>query len=100
MMGISVTAVQVKKKNLKRRKRDQKIRKKSYLMDSFIFQTVVNLDRPEEAIRTAVFLGAEQFHLFVISLPGQVLLDHCTELANNMYVFNVCICTYCKLVHV
>ena len=89
MMGISVTAVQVKKKNLKRRKRDQKIRKKSYLMDSFIFQTVVNLDRPEEAIRTAVFLGAEQFHLFVISLPGQVLLDHCTELANNMYVFNI-----------
>ncbi|XP_031771341.1 putative odorant receptor 71a isoform X2 [Apis florea] len=57
MMGISVTAV----------------------------QTVVNLDRPEEAIRTAVFLGAEQFHLFVISLPGQVLLDHCTELANNIY---------------
>lgn len=94
MMGISVTAVQVKKKNLKRRKRDQKIRKKSYLMDSFIFQTVVNLDRPEEAIRTAVFLGAEQFHLFVISLPGQVLLDHCTELANNMYVFNVCIYIY------
>lgn len=61
-------------------------------MNSFIFQTVVNLDRPEEAIRTAVFLGAEQFHLFVISLPGQVLLDHCTELADNMYVFNVCIC--------
>lgn len=55
-------------------------------MNSFIFQTVVNLDRPEEAIRTAVFLGAEQFHLFVISLPGQVLLDHCTELADNMYV--------------
>lgn len=62
-------------------------------MNSFIFQTVVNLDRPEEAIRTAVFLGAEQFHLFVISLPGQVLLDHCTKLADNMYVFNVCICT-------
>lgn len=62
-------------------------------MNSFIFQTVVNLDRPEEAIRTAVFLGAEQFHLFVISLPGQVLLDHCTEMADNMYVFNVCICT-------
>lgn len=67
-------------------------------MDSFIFQTVVNLDRPEEAIRTAVFLGAEQFHLFVISLPGQVLLDHCTELANNMYVFNVCIYIYIYIV--
>lgn len=66
-------------------------------MNSFIFQTVVNLDRPEEAIRTAVFLGAEQFHLFVISLPGQVLLDHCTELADNMYVFNVCICTIVDL---
>lgn len=66
-------------------------------MNSFIFQTVVNLDRPEEAIRTAVFLGAEQFHLFVISLPGQVLLDHCTEMADNMYVFNVCICTIVDL---
>ncbi|KAK9306166.1 hypothetical protein QLX08_003060 [Tetragonisca angustula] len=57
MMGISVTAV----------------------------QTVANLDRPAEAIRTGIFLGAEQFHLFVISLPGQVLLDHCSDLANNIY---------------
>ncbi|CAL7940218.1 unnamed protein product [Xylocopa violacea] len=57
MMGISVTAV----------------------------QTVANFGRPEEAIRTAVFLGAEQFHLFVISLPGQVLLDHCSTLSDNIY---------------
>ncbi|XP_017889271.2 uncharacterized protein LOC108630467 [Ceratina calcarata] len=57
MMGISVTAV----------------------------QTVVNLDKPEEAIRTGIFLGAEQFHLFVISLPGQVLIDHCSQLAEDIY---------------
>ncbi|XP_033180583.1 uncharacterized protein LOC117152538 [Bombus impatiens] len=48
-------------------------------------QTVANLERPAEAIRTGIFLGAEQFHLFVISLPGQVLLDHCSDLANNIY---------------
>ena len=52
----------------------------------FIFQTVVNLDRPEEAMRSAVFCGASQFHLFLLSLPGQVLLDHCSDLADNMYV--------------
>ncbi|XP_017754778.1 PREDICTED: uncharacterized protein LOC108546974 [Eufriesea mexicana] len=57
MMGISVTAV----------------------------QTVANLDKPDEAFRTGVFLGAEQFHLFVISLPGQVLLDYCSMLADDIY---------------
>ncbi|XP_050580533.1 uncharacterized protein LOC126917573 isoform X2 [Bombus affinis] len=48
-------------------------------------QTVVNLDRPEEAMRSAVFCGASQFHLFLLSLPGQVLLDHCSDLADNIY---------------
>ena len=54
-----------------------------------ISQTVVNFDRPAEALRAAVFHGANQFHLFVLSLPGQVLLDHCNELAKQMYVFTV-----------
>lgn len=58
-----------------------------YLTDSFIFQAVINLDKPEEAIRSVVFCGANQFHLFVLSLPGQVLLDHCVELGNNMYIY-------------
>ncbi|XP_028523218.2 uncharacterized protein LOC107999654, partial [Apis cerana] len=50
------------------------------------FQLAVNLDtRPQEAIRNAVFCGANQFHLFVLSLPGQILLDHCTELSNTIY---------------
>ncbi|XP_060815193.1 uncharacterized protein LOC132906742 [Bombus pascuorum] len=48
-------------------------------------QTVINLDRPEEAIRSAVFCGACQFHLLLLSLPGQVLLDHCSDLADNIY---------------
>ncbi|KAF3426726.1 hypothetical protein E2986_04491 [Frieseomelitta varia] len=47
-------------------------------------QTVVNLDRPEEAMRSALFCGANQFHLFLLSLPSQVLLDHCSDLANNI----------------
>ncbi|XP_017795548.1 PREDICTED: uncharacterized protein LOC108576982 [Habropoda laboriosa] len=57
MMGISVTAV----------------------------QTVLTLDRPAEALRCAVFLVAEQFHLFIISLPGQTLVDHCTKLSKDIY---------------
>ncbi|XP_060815847.1 uncharacterized protein LOC132907105, partial [Bombus pascuorum] len=48
-------------------------------------QTVVKLNKPEEAIRSAVFCGACQFHLFLLSLPGQVLLDHCSSLADNIY---------------
>ncbi|XP_034175225.2 uncharacterized protein LOC117601959 isoform X1 [Osmia lignaria lignaria] len=57
MIGISVTAVQV----------------------------VLSLDRPDEATKAGVHLVSKQFHLFVISLPGQVLLDHCAELATNIY---------------
>ena len=68
-------------------KNKRKFWKRSYLIESS--QTVANLDKPAEAIRTGIFLGAEQFHLFVISLPGQVLLDHCSDLANNMYVSSV-----------
>nr|XP_034175224.1 uncharacterized protein LOC117601958 [Osmia lignaria] len=57
MIGISVTAVQL----------------------------ILNLDRPEEATKAGVLLVSKQFHLFVISLPGQVLLDHCAELETNIY---------------
>ncbi|XP_046143736.1 uncharacterized protein LOC114880719 [Osmia bicornis bicornis] len=57
MIGISVTAVQV----------------------------VLCLDRPDEATKATVHLVSKQFHLFIISLPGQVLLDHCAELATNIY---------------
>ncbi|CAK9815527.1 hypothetical protein ANTPLA_LOCUS8693 [Anthophora plagiata] len=53
--------------------------------NSYLIQTVLTLDRPEEALRCGVFLGAEQFHLFIISLPGQALLDHCTALTNDIY---------------
>ncbi|KAK9306392.1 hypothetical protein QLX08_002910 [Tetragonisca angustula] len=48
-------------------------------------QTVINLNRPEEAMRNAVFCSASQFHLFLLSLPGQVLLDNCDALAKNIY---------------
>ncbi|XP_050580513.1 uncharacterized protein LOC126917570 isoform X6 [Bombus affinis] len=48
-------------------------------------QTVINLDRPGESIRSAVLCGANQFHLFMLSLPGQILIDHCTELTKQLY---------------
>ncbi|CAL7940363.1 unnamed protein product [Xylocopa violacea] len=48
-------------------------------------QMTVSLDTPEEALRAALFLIAKQFHLFMISLPGQILLDHCSNLSNNIY---------------
>ena len=39
-------------------------------------------------MRNAVFCGASQFHLLLLSLPGQVLLDSCSTLTHNMYVRN------------
>lgn len=46
------------------------------------------LHRPEELIRVTVFLVAQYFHLYVISLPGQVLLDQSIELSDKMYIFD------------
>ncbi|XP_061937824.1 odorant receptor 63a-like isoform X2 [Apis cerana] len=54
-------------------------------MSTTAVQTVINLDRPDVAIRSAVFFGANQFHLFLLSLPGQILLDHCADFANAIY---------------
>ncbi|XP_071873033.1 uncharacterized protein [Bombus fervidus] len=48
-------------------------------------QTVINLDRPGISIKSAVLCGANQFHLFMLSLPGQILVDHCTELTKQLY---------------
>ncbi|XP_061937825.1 odorant receptor 63a-like [Apis cerana] len=54
-------------------------------MSTTAVQTVINLDRLDVAIRSAVFFGADQFHLFLLSLPGQILLDHCADFANAIY---------------
>ncbi|KAK9306169.1 hypothetical protein QLX08_003062 [Tetragonisca angustula] len=54
-------------------------------MSATAVQTVINLNKPEEAMRNALFCGASQFHLFLLSLPGQVLLDNCSSLADNIY---------------
>ncbi|XP_043517841.1 uncharacterized protein LOC122532806, partial [Frieseomelitta varia] len=54
-------------------------------MSATAVQTVVNIHRPEIAMRNAVFCGASQFHLLLLSLPGQVLLDSCSTLADNIY---------------
>lgn len=58
-------------------------------MNSFIFQIVLNLDKLEVAIKSTVFLIAAQFHLFILSIPGQILLNHYSNLTNNMYVLHV-----------
>ncbi|XP_076168801.1 odorant receptor Or2-like [Ptiloglossa arizonensis] len=47
-------------------------------------QAVMNLDQPREALRIGLFFGAQKFHLFFISLPGQKLVDHSLELSDNV----------------
>lgn len=46
----------------------------------------MNLHQPEEALRIGLFLVAQQFHLLIITLPGQVITDYSFELTNDMYV--------------
>ncbi|KAF3419836.1 hypothetical protein E2986_09621 [Frieseomelitta varia] len=49
-------------------------------------KTALNFNKPQEAVRSAVFCGANQFHLLLLSLPGQVLLDSCANLSDNIYI--------------
>ncbi|XP_071873140.1 uncharacterized protein [Bombus fervidus] len=48
-------------------------------------QAAMNLHQPEEALRIGLFLVAQQFHLLIITLPGQVISDHSFELTNDIY---------------
>ncbi|XP_053990563.1 uncharacterized protein LOC128882819 [Hylaeus volcanicus] len=50
------------------------------------YQVIVHLDELDQAIRHCMFFTAMNFHLFVLSLPGQVLVDHSLELATNIYM--------------
>ncbi|XP_076671037.1 odorant receptor 13a-like [Andrena cerasifolii] len=58
MTGISVTAVQI----------------------------LLHLDDLGEVLRIGMFFSAQKFHLLVLSLPGQALVDYSLGLANDMYV--------------
>ncbi|XP_043511757.1 odorant receptor 33b-like [Frieseomelitta varia] len=46
---------------------------------------VMNLHRLEEAFRFGLYFVAQQFHLLIITLPGQVITDHSFELSNYIY---------------
>ncbi|XP_076632318.1 odorant receptor 4-like [Colletes latitarsis] len=48
-------------------------------------QTVMNLNNIREAFRIFLFFGAQQFHLFFNSLPGQSLVDHSLQLHDDLY---------------
>ncbi|XP_076764144.1 uncharacterized protein LOC143431356 [Xylocopa sonorina] len=47
-------------------------------------KVVMYLHQADQAIRAAVFLAGQQFHLYIISLPGQLLLDQSLELSDTM----------------
>ncbi|XP_053997922.1 uncharacterized protein LOC128886784 [Hylaeus anthracinus] len=49
------------------------------------FQVVVHLNEPFEALRHCVFCIGNNFHLFYVSIPGQIIADHSFELSTNMY---------------
>ncbi|CAL7943990.1 unnamed protein product [Xylocopa violacea] len=51
-------------------------------------ELVMHFEQPNQAIRIAVFLAGQQFHLYIISLPGQLLLDKSSELSDKIYASN------------
>ncbi|XP_076670707.1 uncharacterized protein LOC143370012 [Andrena cerasifolii] len=52
------------------------------------FQAVMHLDDTKEAVRYAIFFGGQKFHLYFLSLPGQILSEYSTEVLDHMYVCN------------
>ncbi|XP_076544276.1 odorant receptor 49a-like [Osmia lignaria lignaria] len=49
-------------------------------------QAVMYVDQPRESFRIVMFLLGQQFHLYALSVPGQVMLDRSLELINDIYV--------------
>ncbi|XP_046144658.1 odorant receptor 43a-like [Osmia bicornis bicornis] len=49
-------------------------------------QAVMYVDQPRESLRIVMFLLGQQFHLYALSVPGQVMLDRSLELINDIYV--------------
>ena len=45
-------------------------------LHTFILQIILYVDQPAEVMRYVLFLAAQKFHLFFISLFGQILLNH------------------------
>ncbi|CAK9800143.1 Odorant receptor Or2, partial [Anthophora quadrimaculata] len=46
---------------------------------------VMNIDRHDELVRLTMFIAAQKFHLLILSLPGQMLLDQSLGLTDIIY---------------
>ncbi|XP_046143723.1 uncharacterized protein LOC123988304 isoform X2 [Osmia bicornis bicornis] len=46
---------------------------------------ILYVDQPAEVMRYVLFLAAQKFHLFFISLFGQILLNHALLLPETVY---------------
>ncbi|XP_076671039.1 odorant receptor 9a-like [Andrena cerasifolii] len=49
------------------------------------FQAVRHLDDMKRAVRYALFFGGQKFHLYFLSLPGQILSDYSAEVLDHIY---------------
>ncbi|XP_076393287.1 uncharacterized protein LOC100878986 isoform X3 [Megachile rotundata] len=55
---------------------------------TFILQIILYIDQPADAMRFILFLIAEKFHLLVISLFGQILLNYASSLPEKIFSSN------------
>nr|XP_012138783.1 PREDICTED: odorant receptor 4-like isoform X1 [Megachile rotundata]XP_012138785.1 PREDICTED: odorant receptor 4-like isoform X1 [Megachile rotundata] len=53
-----------------------------------ILQILMHMDRPLDSTRFILFFLCSHFHLYVISLFGQIVLNHSTVLAKRIYNCN------------
>ena len=58
-------------------------------INALLCQILMHLNEPGEVFRIAVFLIGQKFHLLVLSLPGQALVDYSFGLGNDMYVLYI-----------
>ncbi|XP_043273903.1 odorant receptor 9a-like isoform X1 [Venturia canescens] len=49
------------------------------------YQVIMNLEKPNEAFRFAIFTLAQFFHVFYLSWPGQKLIDHSEQIHDLVY---------------
>nr|XP_012138789.1 PREDICTED: odorant receptor 4-like isoform X2 [Megachile rotundata] len=58
------------------------------LISTTAVQILMHMDRPLDSTRFILFFLCSHFHLYVISLFGQIVLNHSTVLAKRIYNCN------------
>ncbi|XP_012144879.1 odorant receptor 2a-like isoform X2 [Megachile rotundata] len=70
--------------------KDMRVLKLTLYQILFILQILMHIDHPLDSSRFVLFFCCCQFHLYVVSLFGQIILNHSAQLAEKIYGSNWC----------